>query len=168
MKEFYLISSVICLCVWDVEENRHRIYAFLINIMCPNTAFIFVCPQTPSTPSTTPSTSPSTPLPKPTATGWCVPKNGVSDALLQANLDYACSHGIDCGPIQPGGACFDPNTVSSHASYAMNLYYQTMGKNPWNCDFSQTAVLTSTNPSKCSLLPSISFNFLKHKSNGNL
>ncbi|KAL4615741.1 hypothetical protein ACB092_07G148600 [Castanea dentata] len=103
--------------------------------------------QTPSTPSTTPSTNPSTPLPKPTANGWCVPKNGVSDTQLQANLDYACSHGIDCGPIQPGGACFDPNTVSSHASYAMNLYYQTMGKNPWNCDFSQTAVLTSTNPS---------------------
>lgn len=98
--------------------------------------------QTPSTPSTTPVN----PSPKPTAASWCVPKGGVSDAQLQANLDYACSHAIDCGPIQPGGACFEPNTVSSHASYAMNQYYQTMGKNPWNCDFSQTATLTSTNP----------------------
>ncbi|KAI4295531.1 hypothetical protein L6164_035570 [Bauhinia variegata] len=81
------------------------------------------------------------------ASGWCVPKAGVSDAQLQANLDYACSHGIDCGPIQPGGACFEPNTVASHAAYAMNVYYQTVGKNPWNCDFSQSATLTSQNPS---------------------
>ncbi|KAI4298348.1 hypothetical protein L6164_031921 [Bauhinia variegata] len=91
-------------------------------------------------------TTPVAPPPK-TATDWCVPKSGVSEDQLQANLDYACSHGIDCGPIQPGGACFEPNTVASHAAYAMNLYYQTVGRNPWNCNFSQTATLTSTNPS---------------------
>ncbi|KAK4276595.1 hypothetical protein QN277_014725 [Acacia crassicarpa] len=78
---------------------------------------------------------------------WCVPKPGVSDAQLQANLDYACGHGIDCGSIQYGGACFEPNTVLSHAAYAMNLYYQTSGRNPWNCDFSHTAMLSSSNPS---------------------
>lgn len=95
-----------------------------------------------------PSSSTVNPSPNPTASQWCVPKAGVSDAQLQANLDYACSHSIDCGPIQPGGACFEPNTVASHAAYAMNLYYQTYGKNPWNCDFSQTATVTSANPSK--------------------
>ncbi|KAF7829684.1 glucan endo-1,3-beta-glucosidase 7 [Senna tora] len=78
---------------------------------------------------------------------WCVPKPGVSDVQLQANLDYVCGHGIDCGPIQPGGACFEPNTITAHAAYAMNLYYQTSGRNPWNCDFSQTAMLSSNNPS---------------------
>ena len=93
-------------------------------------------------------TTPVTPSPNPTASQWCMPKAGISDAQLQANLDYACSHSIDCGPIQPGGACFEPNTVASHAAYAMNLYYQTYGNNPWNCDFSQTATLTSANPSK--------------------
>ncbi|KAJ7978371.1 putative Glucan endo-1,3-beta-glucosidase [Quillaja saponaria] len=98
--------------------------------------------QTPSTPTT-----PVTPSPNPTAAAWCIPKFGVSDAQLQPNIDYACGHGIDCSPIQAGGACFEPNTVASHAAYAMNLYYQTFGKNPWNCDFSQTAVITSTNPS---------------------
>ncbi|KAJ8441977.1 hypothetical protein Cgig2_020122 [Carnegiea gigantea] len=100
-----------------------------------------------TTPSTPPSSIPSTTPPKPTSGGWCVPKQGVSDAQLQANLDYACGQGIDCGPIQPGGACFEPNTVASHAAYAMNLLYQTAGRNPWNCDFAQTASLTSTNPS---------------------
>ncbi|XVE93222.1 hypothetical protein REPUB_Repub01dG0171700 [Reevesia pubescens] len=93
------------------------------------------------------SQTPSTPKPKPTATGWCVPKAGISDAQLQSSLDYACGQGIDCSPIQPGGACFEPNTIASHAAYAMNLYYQTSAKNPWNCDFSQTATLTSQNPS---------------------
>ncbi|KAI9124002.1 hypothetical protein K1719_005302 [Acacia pycnantha] len=86
-------------------------------------------------------------LQAPTPAGWCIPKAGVSDAQLQANLNYACNQGIDCGAIQPGGACFDPNTIASHAAYAMNLYYQKFGRNPWNCDFSQSATLTSQNPS---------------------
>ncbi|CAB4320531.1 unnamed protein product [Prunus armeniaca] len=102
--------------------------------------------QTPSTTPSTPSTPRVTPSPKPSS-AWCVPKAGVSDAQLQANLDYACGHGIDCSAIQPGGACFDPNTVASHAAYAMNLYYHTVGTIPLNCDFSQTATLTSSNPS---------------------
>ncbi|EEF50866.1 glucan endo-1,3-beta-glucosidase 7 [Ricinus communis] len=97
---------------------------------------------TPSSPKT-----PATPSTKPTGAGWCMPKSGVPDAQLQASLDYACGQGIDCSPIQPGGACFEPNTLASHAAYAMNLYYQTSSKNPWNCDFSQTATLTSKNPS---------------------
>lgn len=77
-----------------------------------------------------------------------MPKTDVSDAQLQANLDYACSQGIDCSTIQPGGACFLPNTIAAHAAYAMNLLYQTAGRNPWNCDFLQTAIVTGTNPSK--------------------
>ncbi|KAJ9135526.1 hypothetical protein P3X46_032704 [Hevea brasiliensis] len=97
---------------------------------------------TPSTPQT-----PASPSVKPTGAGWCMPKAGVSDAQLQGSLDYACGQGIDCSPIQPGGACFEPNTLVSHAAFAMNLYYQTSGKNPWDCDFSQTATLTSNNPS---------------------
>ncbi|XP_019153292.1 PREDICTED: glucan endo-1,3-beta-D-glucosidase isoform X3 [Ipomoea nil] len=96
--------------------------------------------------SKTVTPTPVTPSPKSGA--WCVPKEGVSDAQLQANLDYVCGQGIDCSAIQPGGPCFEPNTVASHAAYAMNLLYQTAGKNPWNCDFSQTATLSSTNPSK--------------------
>ncbi|KAJ9136423.1 hypothetical protein P3X46_033503 [Hevea brasiliensis] len=97
---------------------------------------------TPSTPQT-----PASPSVKPTGAGWCMPKAGVSDAQLQGSLDYACGQGIDCSPIQPGGACFEPNTLVSHAAFAMNLYYQTSGKNQWDCDFSQTATLTSNNPS---------------------
>lgn len=97
----------------------------------------------PSTPSTT---SPTVPSPKSSET-WCVPKKGVSVTQLQANLDYACSQGIDCSKIRAGGPCYSPNTVASHATYAMNLLYQTAGRNPESCDFSKTATITSTDPS---------------------
>uniref|UniRef100_A0A0D9VX90 glucan endo-1,3-beta-D-glucosidase n=1 Tax=Leersia perrieri TaxID=77586 RepID=A0A0D9VX90_9ORYZ len=80
--------------------------------------------------------------------GWCVASGGATEAELQADLDYACAQvGVDCGAIQPGGACFEPNTVRAHAAYAMNQLYQAAGRNPWNCDFRSSATLTSDNPS---------------------
>lgn len=99
------------------------------------------------TPSSTPTTPSPTPKPKQDET-WCVPKAGLSEDELQANLDYVCGQGLDCSPIQPGGACFEPATVASHATYAMNLLYQKSDRNPLSCDFSHTATLTSTSPSK--------------------
>lgn len=78
---------------------------------------------------------------------WCVPKQGMSDQALQANIDYVCSVGVDCRPIQAGGPCFEPNNVRAHASYVMNSFYQTKGRQAYNCDFSGTGVLTSANPS---------------------
>ncbi|KAE8732292.1 Major pollen allergen Ole e 10 [Hibiscus syriacus] len=77
---------------------------------------------------------------------WCVPKSDSSDAALQANIDYVCSSGLDCKPIQAGEACFNPNNVRSHASYAMNAYYQANGHRDFNCDFNRTGVITSTDP----------------------
>ncbi|KAA8539456.1 hypothetical protein F0562_026148 [Nyssa sinensis] len=78
---------------------------------------------------------------------WCVPRAEASDAALQANIDYACSKGLDCRPIQAGGACFNPVNVRSHASYIMNTFYQTNGRHDYNCDFAHTGVLTTVNPS---------------------
>ncbi|GMH30592.1 hypothetical protein Nepgr_032435 [Nepenthes gracilis] len=78
---------------------------------------------------------------------WCVPKAQVSDAQLQANIDYVCSQGVDCRPIQGGGACFQPDNRRSHAQYAMNTFYQTRGQQPFNCDFSGTGVITTVDPS---------------------
>ncbi|XP_075635563.1 glucan endo-1,3-beta-glucosidase isoform X1 [Castanea sativa] len=78
---------------------------------------------------------------------WCVPKSDASDEALQANIDYVCSTAVDCKPIQDGGPCFNPNTVRSHASYAMNAYYQTSGRHQFDCDFNNTGVISYTNPS---------------------
>lgn len=83
---------------------------------------------------------------------WCVPKKEASEAALQANIDYACSSssssGIDCGPIKEDGPCFKPNTVRSHAAYAMNAYYQASGRHDLDCDFGHTGLITYTDPSK--------------------
>uniref|UniRef100_A0A7N0UIS1 glucan endo-1,3-beta-D-glucosidase n=1 Tax=Kalanchoe fedtschenkoi TaxID=63787 RepID=A0A7N0UIS1_KALFE len=78
---------------------------------------------------------------------WCVPKGDASSDALQRNIDYACCSGLDCGPIQSGGPCFSPDTVRSHAAYAMNAYYQSNGRHDFNCDFAGTGVITSTDPS---------------------
>lgn len=91
---------------------------------------------------------PVTPVrPRPAVGSWCVPKPDASNAALQANINYVCSQKVDCGPIQPGGVCFAANNLRALATYAMNAYYQANGRHPFNCDFSNSGVIVSTNPS---------------------
>ncbi|XP_074575697.1 PLASMODESMATA CALLOSE-BINDING PROTEIN 2-like [Curcuma longa] len=78
---------------------------------------------------------------------WCVCKPEIGDAALQKTLDYACGAGADCNPILQNGACYSPNTVRVHCSYATNSYYQRKGQAQGACDFSGTATLTTTDPS---------------------
>ncbi|KAJ6744394.1 BETA-13 GLUCANASE [Salix purpurea] len=85
-------------------------------------------------------------------TSWCVAHSGVSQIDLQNALDWACGLGMaDCKPIQQGGACFDPDTLVSHASYAFNNYYQQNGNSDIACNFGGTATLSNIDPShgKC-------------------
>lgn len=84
----------------------------------------------------------------PSSKKFCVPKPGVTDAQLQSNLDYACSQGANCSPIQPGGPCAQPGTVRSRATFAMNSYYRNKGQADNACDFSGTAQITTADPSK--------------------
>ncbi|XWS74972.1 hypothetical protein CRYUN_Cryun01aG0044600 [Craigia yunnanensis] len=97
----------------------------------------------PMQPQPTPSLATSVPSGK----KFCVPKPGVTDAQLQSNLDYACSQGTNCSPIQPGGPCAEPATARSRATFAMNSYYQSHGQVDSACDFSGTAQITTINPS---------------------
>ncbi|CAI8617437.1 unnamed protein product [Vicia faba] len=78
---------------------------------------------------------------------WCVPKTNATEKALKANIDYVCSNGIDCGPIKNGGHCFKPDSLRSHASYAMNAYYQQFGRHDLDCDFGNTGVITHIDPS---------------------
>ncbi|XP_050223807.1 glucan endo-1,3-beta-glucosidase 13 [Mercurialis annua] len=83
---------------------------------------------------------------------WCVALAGVTQIDLQNALDWACGLGMtDCSAIQQGGACFEPNTLLSHASFAFNNYYQQNGNSDIACNFGGTATLTKNNPSygKC-------------------
>ncbi|KAK9064435.1 hypothetical protein SSX86_015817 [Deinandra increscens subsp. villosa] len=96
------------------------------------------------------STRPSPKSPSTSTSGkrWCVPKPDATDVSLQSNIDYICSNGIDCSPTQPGGPCFEPNTVRAHASYLMNAYYQEKGRHDIDCDFAHTGIVATTDPSK--------------------
>ncbi|XVF82142.1 hypothetical protein PTKIN_Ptkin16aG0021300 [Pterospermum kingtungense] len=79
---------------------------------------------------------------------WCVAKNNADDAALQGALDWACGQGgADCTRIQQGGPCYDPSDVQKTASYAFNDYYLKHGMTDDACSFSNTAALTSLNPS---------------------
>ncbi|GAV83314.1 X8 domain-containing protein, partial [Cephalotus follicularis] len=79
---------------------------------------------------------------------WCVAKPGTNDQLLLENLNYACNI-VDCSPTQNGGPCFTPTTILNHASFAMNLYYQNVGRDSTStCDFNNTGLIVTNDPSK--------------------
>ncbi|KAK1258798.1 Glucan endo-1,3-beta-D-glucosidase [Acorus gramineus] len=77
---------------------------------------------------------------------WCVAKPSTDDATLLANINYACSQ-VDCGFMKKKWPCFYPDSLINHASVVMNLYYQSRGRNPWNCFFKNSAIITVTDPS---------------------
>lgn len=79
---------------------------------------------------------------------WCVARYGTDPISLQAALDWACGPGYaECGPIQPGGSCYAPNTLFAHASFAFNRYYQKNMQAPGSCDFQGAAMVIDVNPS---------------------
>ncbi|KAF1872935.1 hypothetical protein Lal_00016041 [Lupinus albus] len=81
---------------------------------------------------------------------YCLCKDGVDSDELQKALDYACGFGADCGPIQPNGPCFEPNTVKDHCDYAVNSYYQNMHLVGGTCDFAGAATTSPTLPAQIS------------------
>ena len=101
-----------------------------------------------------PVPNPGQPLPNLTTLGgkkFCVPKPEATDKKLTACIKWVCKEGgVDCGPINPGGACSQPNTLRSRATWAMNAYFQMKGKTDSMCGFSGTGVVSSIDPSKYS------------------
>ncbi|XP_010484050.1 PREDICTED: major pollen allergen Ole e 10-like [Camelina sativa] len=81
---------------------------------------------------------------------WCVANNKATDQQLQDTIDWCCSDAggfRDCRPINPGGVCYEPNTLRDHASYVMNSYYQELGSTKKQCTFSGTGTEVRTDPS---------------------
>ncbi|URE49754.1 X8 domain [Musa troglodytarum] len=81
-------------------------------------------------------------------TTWCVARPGISQSDLQNALDWACGlGGADCSLVQPGAACYHPDTLLSHASYVFNSYYQQNGNSDIACYFGGTAAVVRRDPS---------------------
>ncbi|KAL8166863.1 hypothetical protein V2J09_008362 [Rumex salicifolius] len=78
---------------------------------------------------------------------WCVVKPSVPDPIIQEAMNYACGMGADCGPLQPNGLCFEPNTLIAHASFAFNSYWQRTKVAGGTCSFGGTAILVTMDPS---------------------
>ncbi|KAG0452582.1 hypothetical protein HPP92_025246 [Vanilla planifolia] len=80
---------------------------------------------------------------------WCVVAPGVTNATaLEEALSYACGQGNGtCEAIQPGGKCFEPNTVAAHANYAFNSYWQQFRSVGGGCYFNGVAAQTIIDPS---------------------
>ncbi|KAL8027294.1 hypothetical protein ABFS82_14G079600 [Erythranthe guttata] len=75
---------------------------------------------------------------------WCIANTNSpapSPAKFQGFIDYACGV-VDCSAIRPGGSCYNPNLLSKHASYALNLIYKSRGV----CN-NEIGVITSFDPS---------------------
>ncbi|XP_047044877.1 probable glucan endo-1,3-beta-glucosidase A6 [Lolium rigidum] len=95
---------------------------------------------------------PPGPEPVPPAKGkWCVlaTTKPVNETAVEAGLNYACGQGgaATCAAIQPGGTCFEPNTLDAHASYAFNAYWQQFKKTGATCSFNGLAETTTNDPS---------------------
>uniref|UniRef100_A0A6N2NAA3 X8 domain-containing protein n=1 Tax=Salix viminalis TaxID=40686 RepID=A0A6N2NAA3_SALVM len=72
----------------------------------------------------------------PTNQTYCAAKEGADPKMLQAALDWACGPGkVNCSAMLQGEACYEPDNVIAHATYAFNSYYNRMGKAPGTCDF---------------------------------
>ncbi|KZV29722.1 hypothetical protein F511_05816, partial [Dorcoceras hygrometricum] len=78
---------------------------------------------------------------------WCVAKPSSSEVALQDNINFACNNLGDCSMIQPGGACYLPDTLINHASVVMNLYYQSRAREYWTCSFTGSGLRVIDDPS---------------------
>ncbi|MCO5568055.1 hypothetical protein L7F22_021750 [Adiantum nelumboides] len=79
---------------------------------------------------------------------WCIANPNADAATLGGALSYACGPGsADCKAIQAGQQCFLPNNTLSHASYALNSYYNQFHKTGGTCIFGGAANLTTQDPS---------------------
>lgn len=81
------------------------------------------------------------------ASDFCVCRSDQSTAALQKTIDYSCGQGADCTEIQQTGACYNPNDVASHCSWAANSYFQKNRATGATCDFTGVATLSTADPS---------------------
>ncbi|KAI9123266.1 hypothetical protein K1719_006155 [Acacia pycnantha] len=78
---------------------------------------------------------------------WCVmsPQASTSDPNFADSMNNACTY-ADCTSISPGSSCGNLDPMAN-ASYAFNMYYQTMDQRKDACQFKNLSMITKINPS---------------------
>ncbi|KAF5196251.1 Glucan endo-1,3-beta-glucosidase [Thalictrum thalictroides] len=77
---------------------------------------------------------------------WCILRSDAkNETLIEETIKYACNYG-DCTPLGMGCSCGNLD-AAGNASFAYNVYYQTMGQKAGSCGFSGLAMETTKNPS---------------------
>ncbi|CAN8324390.1 unnamed protein product [Cochlearia groenlandica] len=93
------------------------------------------------------------PLPKPTnnipykGQVWCVPVQGATESELDEALRIACGQSnTTCAALAPGRECYEPVSITWHASYAVSSYWAQFRNQNVRCYFNGLAHETTTNP----------------------
>lgn len=79
---------------------------------------------------------------------WCIAKPSASLEELNYNRIHACiTH--SCSMIEKDGDCYEPDTLYSHASRAMNRFYADHGKDEFFCNtfFRNSGLIVLSDPS---------------------
>lgn len=80
---------------------------------------------------------------------WCVVAKGANVSALGSAVKYACSQGNGtCETLRPGGECYEPVSLVSHASYAFSSYWVQFRSSGGTCFFDGLAAQTTKDPSK--------------------
>uniref|UniRef100_A0A2N9E942 glucan endo-1,3-beta-D-glucosidase n=1 Tax=Fagus sylvatica TaxID=28930 RepID=A0A2N9E942_FAGSY len=80
---------------------------------------------------------------------WCVVRRGVDLMELGSALAYACGDvNGTCEALVPGRECYEPVSVTWHASYAFSSYWARFRSSGATCYFNGLAEETTRNP-KC-------------------
>ncbi|KAK4853750.1 hypothetical protein QYF36_013963 [Acer negundo] len=94
---------------------------------------------------------------------WCVmsPQASTTDPNFSGSVEYACTY-ADCTGLGNGSSCGKLDAISN-ASYAFNMYYQTMNQMKGSCTFSNLSVLTTIDPSQDTCKYEIMIDVGKHE-----
>ncbi|KAI4296827.1 hypothetical protein L6164_036750 [Bauhinia variegata] len=79
---------------------------------------------------------------------WCVAVKGANLTELAAALSSACEGNGTCEALAPGKECYQPVSITWHASYAFSSYWAKSKSKGATCYFNGLAKQTTRNPSR--------------------
>ncbi|GLT25668.1 hypothetical protein SLA2020_007840 [Shorea laevis] len=93
---------------------------------------------------------------------WCImsPQASTSDPKMADSISYACQF-ADCTSLGYGSSCGNLD-AQRNASYAFNMYFQTMNQSKDSCNFAGLAAISTTDPSQGSCHFEIMIDVGKH------